>query len=141
MTASAPALRAIELLAERFPGCFAVDEGGRRPLKIGIRQDLVAFGILSKTGLKAALHAYCSTAAYRSLLVAGATRIDLDGNPAGVVTPEQVRPPKSKKRPQAAKPASNVKAPKPESPAAATLKRLSFADLRRAAEARKGGAA
>jgi len=54
-TAAAKAL--IEKLADRFPACFAVYEKRRRPLKIGIHDDLVAAldGTVSLRELKAAL--------------------------------------------------------------------------------------
>ncbi len=38
----ARATAGIELLAKAFPHCFAVYQGKRRPLKIGIHLDIVA---------------------------------------------------------------------------------------------------
>ena len=35
------ALAVITLLAERFPACFAIFERQRRPLKVGINQDII----------------------------------------------------------------------------------------------------
>jgi ProP effector len=137
MGATSP-LKAIELLAERFPKTFFVYENHRRPLKIGIRQDLVALGILSRTAIKAALRAYCSNRVYRSRLLAGAVRIGLNGESAGTVTEAQAWPPKAAKLPE--QPAVVVEALAPNPHVTTTLKRLSLADLRRAAQARKGGA-
>jgi ProP effector len=133
----------IAVLAEHFPNCFSVYEARRRPLKLGVFEDLLTVGILPKDELKAALRAYCSNAVYRSRLIAGAARIDLEGKPAGEVTEVQAWPRKAKKTP-AEQPekqlAAVVEAPSPKSPSTTTSKRLSLADLRQAARARKGGA-
>jgi hypothetical protein len=87
---------AIELLAETFPACFSVYEGRRRPLNVGIHHDIRAMldGAITPVELGKALRAYVSNGVYRRRLVAGAVRIDLNGQPAGVVTPEQVAPPR-----------------------------------------------
>ena len=77
----------IAFLAERFPQCFSA-EGEARPLKIGIFQDLVerveGEMNLSKTQLRSALRLYTSSWRYLYGIKAGATRVDLDGNPCGV---------------------------------------------------------
>jgi ProP effector len=77
------------LLATRWPQTFWVLETRRRPLKIGIYNDVMAAGGFSDPGLRAALRAYTTNTAYRRNLVAGAERIGLDGTACGVVTPEQ----------------------------------------------------
>ncbi|MCX8956199.1 RNA chaperone ProQ [Erwinia psidii] len=83
----------ITFLAERFPQCFSA-EGEARPLKIGIFQDLVErvqgeMG-LSKTQLRSALRLYTSSWRYLYGIKAGATRVDLDGNPCGVLDEQHV---------------------------------------------------
>ena len=78
-----------------------------------------------------ALRCYTHNRAYRLRLIAGAMRIDLNGQPAGFVT---------KKQEAAAKKASNLRRQKPapkEAPATPT-NRMSLADLREAARRRHG---
>jgi ProP effector len=81
---------AIARLVELFPACFASADHDRKPLAIGIRDRLFerATG-LSKTMMRKALAGYADGAGYLRALTEGAIRIDLDGNPAGVVTPRQ----------------------------------------------------
>ena len=70
-------------LAELFPACFDWEQP--RPLKIGIHKHLIQAGHDRATVLRS-LKAYCTAPCYRALLQAGAARIDLHGQPAGVVT-------------------------------------------------------
>ncbi|PXV77908.1 RNA chaperone ProQ [Pantoea sp. PNA 03-3] len=83
----------ISFLAERFPHCFSA-EGEARPLKIGIFQDLVervqGEMNLSKTQLRSALRLYTSSWRYLYGIKASATRVDLDGNPCGVLDEQHV---------------------------------------------------
>lgn len=83
----------IAFLAERFPLCFSA-EGEARPLKVGIFQDLVARVEgemnLSKTQLRSALRLYTSSWRYLYGIKAGANRVDLDGNPCGVLEEQHV---------------------------------------------------
>ena len=139
-----PAISAVlELLTETYPKCFALFERRRRPLKIGIHEDiLVALaGAVTPEELSAALRVYVTNGVYRSRLIAGATRIDLAGEPAGVVTPEQVPPPPRRIHKAAAPVKTQAEsrlsaaADKPEK---ARL-RLSLADLRAAAKLRAAG--
>jgi ProP effector len=89
MTIAKKGLRAaLTCLAERFPQTF-VREGHQphRPLKVGIAADLVARCVeLERRKLTAALSAYTQRIVYRKAMVAGAARVDLDGNPAGEVS-------------------------------------------------------
>jgi ProP effector len=75
---------AIRTLAERWPKCFAVDEKRRRPLKIGIAEEVRA--LLPDIDVSAALAYYAHNPSYLKALVSGAVRIGLDGEPAGTVT-------------------------------------------------------
>lgn len=85
-------------LARSFPTIFTAprSKAQKRPLKIGIFQDLLARGVtdadgnpLPKTRIRRALEDYIRGYRYQKACAAGGTRIDLDGNPAGTVTQEQ----------------------------------------------------
>lgn len=106
-------LPTIEMLARRWPKCFSVYQGRRRPLKIGIYNDLLtALGDgISPQVLSLALRVYTVNHCYRGQLKLGAVRVDLNGDPAGVVTADQV--PQIKKKP--------ARAPKPVAPTMAEL--------------------
>jgi hypothetical protein len=79
----------IRYLAERFPRCFFEDPAQRRPLKRNIAVDLEKQNVLDQEKLSQTLDWYMSHFAYRYSLMAGADRIDLDGNKAGTVTPQE----------------------------------------------------
>jgi ProP effector len=81
----------IELLAATWPNCFAVKYRDRRPLKIGIADDVAAAveGAITSDELDAAFAVYTRQPGYLRGLKGGAARVDLDGNPAGAVTAEQ----------------------------------------------------
>lgn len=75
-------------LAELFPAAIMVKDGpDKRPLKLGIYHDIRALTLntLDQREVSAALSVYCSSKKYLSTLVEGAIRIDLLGQPAGVV--------------------------------------------------------
>src|SRR5262245_60157369 len=59
-------LAIIELLAARFPACFAVFEQRRPPLKIGIRNDILAVldGAVTVRELRDALRYYTGNPVY-----------------------------------------------------------------------------
>ncbi|MCG7496310.1 RNA chaperone ProQ [Vibrio sp. Of7-15] len=83
----------IAYIAERFPKCFTL-EGEAKPLKIGIFQELAERlnedPKVSKTQLRAALRQYTSSWRYLHGVKAGASRVDLDGNPCGELEQEHV---------------------------------------------------
>ena len=83
----------IAYVAECFPKCFTL-EGEAKPLKIGIFQDLAERlsedEKVSKTQLRAALRQYTSSWRYLHGVKVGAERVDLDGNPCGVLEEEHV---------------------------------------------------
>jgi len=117
----------LELLRKKFPNCFARRPQPPRPLKIGIHRDARAAlaGTVSVRALRRALTAYVNDPAYRKALKPGAVRVDLSGEPAGEVMPEEIPPPKPKTLPHGShSPTSNPK-------------RLSLADLKAAAVARR----
>lgn len=81
------------LIAERFPACFSPKGAPlKRPLKIGIGLDLLlAMPELSAFSIGAALEDYTWGATYCAACVAGAARIDLDGQPDGSVSEAEAR--------------------------------------------------
>jgi ProP effector len=84
---------ALTHLAEAFPQTFVLERSRpHRPLKIGIAADLQArCPALEWRVLKVALAAYTGRVMYLRGLVAGAARIDLDGNPAGEVSAKDAK--------------------------------------------------
>jgi ProP effector len=147
----------IKSLCERFPQTFA--RNGPRPLKVGVYADLLAAlgGAVQPRDLKSALGAYTSNARYLRGLSAGACRIDLDGKPAGTVTPEDEAVAKARLAELAKGTAPGAKVPaaqavpkassiepaseNPKPPVPPAPKRLSLADLRDAGRRRREAAA
>ena len=79
---------ALARLAEAFPQTFVLEKYRPHwPLKVGIAAAIPArCPALEWRVLKMALTAYTGRVMYLRGLVAGAPRLDLDGNPAGEVT-------------------------------------------------------
>ena len=75
-------------LAKKFPQTFVLEKHRpHQPLKVGIAAEIPArCPAVERRVLGAALSAYARRVMYLRSLVAGAARIDLDGNPAGEVT-------------------------------------------------------
>lgn len=145
----------IAYLAEKFPLCFSL-EGEANPLKIGLFQDLAEAlkddEKVSKTQLRQALRQYTSNWRYLHGCRLGAERVDLNGNPVGVLDQEQadhaaqqlaeakakfaekkaaeraVNPKNNKKRPATNKPAVKGKKPfvKKSSPKAEKIELATF---------------
>src|SRR6478735_1058838 len=61
-------------LAEKWPCCFSIPESRRRPLKLGIREDVLASldGAIPAGKVSAALRWYVSSPEYQRRLVHGA---------------------------------------------------------------------
>ena len=83
-------------LSLAFPNCFAAKGGKKKPLKIGIRADVMAearaaFPALSRRLIDACLRDYCGGQNYLKCTVKGATRVDLHGNFAGFVTADEAK--------------------------------------------------
>src|SRR5215467_13279729 len=129
------ATAAIALLAELYPKCFSIYEGRRRPLKIGIHKDILAAvdGVITPAELHGALGTYCRNPVYLGHMGKGAERLDLNGEPAGVVTDDEEARAKATLAGIRAKQEARAAAAK----ALAKPKRLSLADLKAAAVARK----
>ncbi len=87
----------VELLKAYFPECFR-EMNDVKPLKVGIKQDLVKrlstlenIVTEDKACMVKSLAYYVNTASYHRSVVAGATRVDLDGQPASEVTAEEAK--------------------------------------------------
>ena len=79
-----------ETLAAAFPNCFAPKGADKRPLAIGINKEIMAaMPELGFLRLSNALGDYTSGPTYLCHVVEGARRIDLNGEPRGVVTAEE----------------------------------------------------
>ena len=83
----------LEACRLKYPNCFAEKA---KPLKTGIL-DVIEIEGLSKTQIRAFLQMYTSTKEYVEAHIPLAIRIDLDGNPAGIVTEEECESKKSTK--------------------------------------------
>jgi ProP effector len=75
---------AIKAVSALFPKAF----GPRQPLKYKIHEDLLSAGVEHKVAA-AALSSHCNNPRYLMNMIEGATRVDLQGQPAGVVTAEE----------------------------------------------------
>jgi sRNA-binding protein len=73
-------------LVTAFPTAFTLDPTLVRPLKLGIKDDLFAQCGISHRRITAALRLYCNGASYLAATTEGAVRVDLAGEPAGIVT-------------------------------------------------------
>jgi ProP effector len=79
--------KGIDKLAGLFPHCFFRRSHLRRPLKLGIHEDIIAqHPELDRTLIGRGLNAYTHSTTYWLTLSAGTPRINLDGNLAGEVT-------------------------------------------------------
>jgi sRNA-binding protein len=86
----ARANRGIAVLAEHFPAVFALEGWqAHKPLKIGIKEDIAAAGIMPAEDIRPALRLYVQRLMYQRALAAGGSRYDLNGEPCGEVTAEQ----------------------------------------------------
>jgi sRNA-binding protein len=145
----------IAALAELCPACFVADKWEtHRPLKVGIKADIIATGLLTSSECRRALGLYVGRLQYQKAVAAGGMRVDLDGNPAGKVDPDQVEhaaaavaqiealsaaradavPADKAERKRAAREQGAPKAPPSEAP-----RRLGLSDLKRAAVERQNG--
>jgi sRNA-binding protein len=133
----------IKFLAQSFPQCFAVEASRRRPLKRGIKGDLLdrLGNALNNFELTAALRSYTGSHDYLSGCREETQRYGLDGRVAGVVTAQEAAWAKSRlAQLNATRQASSPSRPaKPLPPANAGPARLSLADLKAAWQARQKG--
>ena len=87
----------VELLKAYFPNCFK-ELKEISPLKVGIKQDLVKYlstrediVISDKACMVNSLAYYVNSVAYHKSMVAGAIRIDLEGQATSTVTAEEAQ--------------------------------------------------
>ena len=73
----------IATLCDRFPAAFSLKSP--QPLKVGIGNEIAKTLDINPRAVGLALGFYCNRSAYLSACKEGATRVDLDGNPAGTV--------------------------------------------------------
>ena len=118
-------------LCQAFPACF--NRSVPKPLKIGLGEELLALaGVhpaladLTRPPLRQALQCYAQRPAYRRALAKGGPRYDLDGQPAGEVTPEQQRDASTRRK---TPPAPAPQAPEPKAPAPPGSPALGYATL------------
>lgn len=79
--------RVREILAVRFPHCFAPKGEAKRPLKLGIGFDiLLELPELSSYSIGCALEDYTNGRTYCEALIPGAPRFSLDGSQCGFVS-------------------------------------------------------
>jgi ProP effector len=86
-----PVVITIGKLQKRFPVAFPKNPAPKLPLKIGIFEDLLAQSAdlgLSNQELRDAIKIWCRGSRYWTSLVEGAARVDLAGEEAGRVSPE-----------------------------------------------------
>lgn len=135
-------------LRQRFPLAFSrLSDRKRRPLKVGIHKDIAAtLPELGADEVARALRFYVGDVTYHRACVEGVERVDLGGEPAGIVTAEQaansarsirgIEAKIAQWRRDRAPPVPAQPAPTPPPP------RLTLAGLREAAAKRKlaGGA-
>ena len=76
------------MLCREFPQCFVMFERPRRPLNVGILDDILARlgDRIERQQLGPALRFYTGNVFYRRAQRAGTPRIDLDGNESGTVS-------------------------------------------------------
>jgi sRNA-binding protein len=77
-------VKMMRALCESFPAAFNVSRP--KPLKLHIDKDLLASGGLSQDVIGQGLACYTGRSRYLDSLTVGATRIDLEGKPAGTVS-------------------------------------------------------
>ena len=84
------ALGMIEELCQRYPKTFTHEPDDVRPLSLGIHKAIVADAPdLPASIVSQALAIYAAWLPYMRACIAGAPRIDLSGDPAGVVTEKE----------------------------------------------------
>ena len=145
MSQQRPTRKLLTILQRRWPQCFAWQNPGYRPLKIGIHEDILATPDLglSKLEVRRCLTNLTNKVCYLRRFEVGAARIDLDGNPAGVVTAANVRWAQERLRWRQRKARAKAHAAAAEAKAkaaAAPPPRLSLAGLKTAALERRATA-
>ncbi|MBU2705330.1 ProQ/FinO family protein [Zooshikella marina] len=81
--------RSYLLLAEQWPKAFNIKSP--KPLKVGIKEDLLAATNVSEGQVKQGLRWYCHRSVYEKTLKQGAVRIDQHGMAVGLVSKEEAK--------------------------------------------------
>jgi sRNA-binding protein len=82
----------IEALAGLFPAAFVADRHAvHRPLKLGVHQDLVDTGVLTKKECAKVLGCYVKRPQYLKAVIRGGPRYGLSGQLCGVITPNEMK--------------------------------------------------
>jgi sRNA-binding protein len=83
----------LALLCVRFPKTFFMYQGKRKPLKVGIRREVedALGGEVELVRLRRALKFYAMNPGYLKSQKVGAKRIDLSGNPVGIVSESEAK--------------------------------------------------
>ena len=77
----------IKILVDKFPLAFSLKTDQKKPLTIGIHQQLFAADTgLGRKVIRIGLAAYVRRASYLKAIVAGVSRVNLDGSNTGMVT-------------------------------------------------------
>lgn len=121
----------VNLILDRLCAAFPalLDRRVPKPLKIGLGEDLLAqAGVhpalldLTRTQIRRALKIYTGAPAYRKAVAAGGPRYDLNGQPAGEITPDQQAFAKAPRRKPTPTPPVDPAASPPPTPAGKYLK-------------------
>ncbi|APR39581.1 ProQ/FinO family protein [Paraburkholderia sp. SOS3] len=83
-------VHAIGKLQKRFPAAFPKKPAPKLPLKIGILEDLLPHAqelALNEAEIREAIATWCRGSRYWASLTEGAARVNLNGEPAGQVSP------------------------------------------------------
>jgi ProP effector len=84
------AIAVLMALGEHYPNCFSRDSRQRKPLKIGIYDDIIAnLPDLDLSALRVALTIYTSCWGYLNACRPGAARVNLAGTECGSVTDDE----------------------------------------------------
>lgn len=86
----------LEQWYQRYPRTF-FKEGHTRPLKVGIHAELVEREPWPDKLIRRALACYVNLPRYLKAVRAGVERVDLDGQPAGVINEEEARHARTKR--------------------------------------------
>jgi ProP effector len=117
-----PAVEAIWPLQKHFPLAFPVNPAPKVPLKEGILKDaeqhLELLG-LTREQLKLGISTWCQGSRYWKSMVENAPRVDLNGQPVGIVTTSQALHAKRQASRQRGQDRRNRAQPKPGAPASA----------------------
>ncbi|WP_347558192.1 ProQ/FINO family protein [Robbsia sp. KACC 23696] len=87
-----PVVLTIGQLQKHFPLAFPKNPEPKKPLKLGISKDLAAQAetlALAEPAILEAIKVWCQGSRYWAAMSNGAARVDLNGEPDGIVTPEQ----------------------------------------------------